>query len=721
MKFLNFFKKKEKAEENYIGLFFKDRELEVFLYELQGKNILTLAHKTRPYTSGWDKITEDADDVLFAIEQETKVKFEKAIIFLHSHLVDNQTKQIKDPYKRDIKNLLKQLELQPLGYIECYEAVITHLQKRDHTLLNAILVEMDDNNIGTYLYMGGRQVYRHDLEKNTSIAHHLNEELARMKQDAMLPSRVILFGEHTYQKEIDEICAHEFETGHFIHVPKVELFTSEELGRALSDTFKDQMLDKEPVFSEPEEEDMTQAAAVPDENFEVIHTKPPHEATKKEVMGFVIGDEIGDDAEDDEDEPVVDPVASKSVKKAFALVDTLAFLKTKALGFLPFLKKIIPPKKGKMPYLIGAGVVILILGLFAIEYFFHKTELTVYFPSQKIDKNISVPAVLGDNDINLRIGTVSAQVTDKKATTGKRDVGDKAKGSVTVYNFEDQDRLFTKGTTLTASSHTFVLDQDVSVASASEVLISGGYVKQPGKSAGNIVASDLGPDSNLDKNTKFQIGDLSMSSYFAVNDNPLTGGTKKQVQTVAKTDIDALKKEAISEGTQQAEEDFKKVQSNKDEQVLGALTEAAPKKLDFSKEIGEEASEVQLSADIGVTYYLYSNTQMVSFLKKSLDPQVQSGFALPEEKIAYKVSDAKLDGEEVTLDVSAQGTAVRKFSKEEILKRVAGKDQSQLDAILKNDLKASGFEVKTKSAPFFFLANRLPFAKKNIDIKIDSL
>ncbi len=723
MKFLDFLKKKQDTHESYIGLFFKEQEMEAFLYEIKGHAITTLAHKVRSYTSGWDKITEDTDDVLFQIEQETKLSFEKVILFLHSHLIDDESKQIKDPYKASIKKLLKQLELHPLGYIQCYEAVLTHLQKRDHTLLNAILVELDGTNISTYLYMGGRQVYRSDIEKNTSLVHHLNSEFEKMKKDTMLPSRLVIFGEQDYQKEVDEVIGHEFETGFFIQMPKVELFTKEALTTALGDTFKDQILDRTHMSLDAHEE-AKQPHHAPDENFEVMHTKSPVEDHKKSVMGFVIGDEVGQeqsegDDDGDGEEPYVSPVANAPKKNAFASFIPLITSKMKRV--MPMAKKIMPKGGNKIPYAIGAGVLVLFLGVFALEYFFHKTQLIVYFPSQTIDKNLSVPAVLGENQINLRVGTVSAQVSDKRTTTGKRDVGEKAKGEVTINNFEDNGHVFSKGTKLTAGGHSFVLDEEVKVASGSMALIGSSYVIQPGTAKGNTIATDLGPESNLGKNTKFQIENFSMSSYFAINEAALAGGSKKEVKTVAKADVDALRKQAVIEGSKQAEADLKKVQNNRDEQVLGALTEAAPKKLDFSKEVGEEASEVKLSASVGVTYYTYSANQLKSYLKKELDPEVKDGFALAPEKIAYTVKDAKLDGDEVTMAVDTQAQAVRKFSREDILNKVAGKSQKQLEKILKEELKATGYEVKTTSSPVFFLSGRMPISKNNIDIKIDSL
>ncbi len=713
MKFLDIFKGKKTAEKHYIGLFLKHDALEAFLYQISGTILTTIAHQTRPYSNGWDNLTEDADEVLFGIEQETKKSFEDAILFLHSNLINAASREIDDPYKQHIKKLLKQLELKPLGFIECYEAVVTYLEKRDHTLLNAVLVELSGDQVGVYVYTGGRQVFRSNRLKTSNLVDHLSDEFSNLKQDIMLPSRIILFGEHDYKSEIDDVSSHHFQGKQFIHMPRVEYFSDEELRRAFAETFKDQIVE-EPDLKIPDK---------PGQNFEVMESSRT-ESPQKEVMGFVIGDDIEDMTHNEEksttQEVALPTQSAKNVSKKNSPAEILQIIRKKGLASLTFMKHVFPSKQKKIPYIVGAAFLVIVLAAGSIEYFFHKAEIVVYFPSQNIEKNLSVPAVLGENDIDLKVGTVSAQVSNKKVTTGKHEVGDKAKGEVNIYNFSDADHLFPKGTTLTAEGKSFLLDKDVKVASASIVFISG-PVQQPGKAAGQIIAKDIGPEYNLDKGKKFQIEDQSLSNYFAMNDDALKGGSKKEVNTVAKSDEDQLRKLALNTGSQQAKDDFIKMHNNKDEQVLGALTEALPKKLDFTKDVGDEANEVALKADIGVTYYTYSAQKMKEFVKKALDSNVQDGFVLPKEKVLYTVKDASNKADTVTLEIEATGKAMHKYSQEEILKKVAGKNQKDLESIIKNDLKASGFEIKTNSAPLFFLADHLPLAKGNISIKVDSL
>src|SRR5689334_14124327 len=116
-------KKAEGNSESYFGLFFQQTKVTGYVYELLPTRINILAQHTASFTNGMDNVVEDIDDILFRLETDTNKKLDKTIFYVTSHYIDQDTKQIKKDYKAAIKRITQELELKPLGFIECYEAV----------------------------------------------------------------------------------------------------------------------------------------------------------------------------------------------------------------------------------------------------------------------------------------------------------------------------------------------------------------------------------------------------------------------------------------------------------------------------------------------------------------------------------------------------------------------------------------------------------------------
>jgi predicted peroxiredoxin len=234
---------------------------------------------------------------------------------------------------------------------------------------------------------------------------------------------------------------------------------------------------------------------------------------------------------------------------------------------------------------------------------------------------------------------------------------------------------------------------------------------------GNITASAIGPESNLEKGTKFTIQGLSSSLFFALNDGAaLSGGTKRQARTVAKKDLDDLQTKALEEGKKQGLDELRQ-KTSAEEQLIDGLTTQSAGKLDFSKDVGDEADEVTLKATVNTTYYSYTASHIKDFIKKSLDTDVPPGFSLPSESITYTIKDASKKGK-VTLTVDGQGKALKEISKDQLLTDVKGKNPKDAEQLLKSKYGASEVTIENKGIGIF---PWLPMSKKNITVNINSL
>ena len=150
------FSKKTRKQSYYLGIFLKEEE-GILLVISQGLSGAVVQEKEKfSYSNGWENLSNDIDEILYRMEKKLNYQFKKTIFFVYSHLVDDKTGDIRKPYLQKIKDLVKNLEIEAVGYIECYEAVSSLLEEKEEIPLTAVLVELDKSQIGIFVYKGGK-------------------------------------------------------------------------------------------------------------------------------------------------------------------------------------------------------------------------------------------------------------------------------------------------------------------------------------------------------------------------------------------------------------------------------------------------------------------------------------------------------------------------------------------------------------------------------------
>lgn len=652
MKLPFFLTNKTQKTNNYLALFLKEEEgIAMVLNQDSGR--MEIKEKEHfNYSNGWEHIAEDIDDVLFRFEQRLNISLDQAIFFVYSHFVDEKTHEIKKPYLQKIKEIVKNLELHALGYIECSEAVLRFLEEKEEIPLTAILVELDKINVSVFVYKGGRVAHSKVLSRTDNLIDDLLSGFEDLKGKFLLPARIILYNSKDLDDESSKILTYRWSEDYFIQLPRVEIIKEDDIIDGLVRVFHEQ---------------------IQTEKQKAIESVPE----KKETFGFVIGKDVPEETK---------PLHNLQLPQLNALRRSGIFF----------------------------GIICIVLGLLLYEVFFHKATVTVFVPTAQITKKVNI------SNLQVMVSTSSAVFTDSKQATGKRDTGDRAKGAVTVHNFDDREKLFTKGTVLETGGLTFTLDDEVKVASSS--LASDGSAKLPGKKNAAVTASAIGPESNLEKGKRFKIDDLSTSVYFAINDAAFTGGTRKQIQTVSKKDAEDLEANLINKAkNQQPTKDGKVSQMIKqDEEIIPQLSNIELRDLNFSKEVGEEASEVSLRATADTVYFFYKKDALLTALMKELQPFVKEGYLLEKDKIHYTIDSVEKKGNNVVLRLSTNGKTMKRVATNEIAGALLGKNRNSVESILKKQYKVQGFELTIKgSVPI--LNTVLPFIKKNIHIVISSL
>ena len=225
MKIPFFLNKKQK--EFYLGIFLKEEQGIVMIFLKENDRLELVDREKFNYTNGWENLTNDVDEALYKLEKNLDLEIKKTIIFVYSHLVDEKMGDIKPVYLQKIKQLTKALDLKPMGYIECFEAISFYLQKEDKISLNAILIELDKTQIGIFSYKGGKIDIKKILSRTDDIIADLVEGFEEIKKKSMLPARIILYDSGSLDDTATKILSHRWSSDFFVQIPKVDILSED--------------------------------------------------------------------------------------------------------------------------------------------------------------------------------------------------------------------------------------------------------------------------------------------------------------------------------------------------------------------------------------------------------------------------------------------------------------------------------------------------------------
>lgn len=704
----SFFKKNNNLPEKeyYFGLILKENDGVGMILEIDklSKKVSVFDLKKFTFSNHWEAIVEDVDGVISELEEANKIKTTNAIFFVYSHFLEKGITKVKKQYLDKIKKICKELALKPLGFIPFHESVISYLKKKEQTALTGILIELDSNNLTLYVLKGGDVFYEEKIDSSTDFILDLENIFAKISGNLVLPSRIIIYDSDKIEKESTRIITHNWDSKLFIQIPRVEIINEEKLKQSVIDSFTDQLF--------YEEKNINQEEVLDDQT------------------GFLIEEDISEDEQlnpKDFLKKTEDSYETKEENQEVSYKETLRTeevdIKNKNffLFFKPFFSKInnatyflknFTFSNTKNTYIIGAlGLFFLIVIIsFGFFYFFYKADITVYLDSQKIQKEIDL-----SKEIQFLVKEDEVDKTETLTTTGKKTIGEKAKGDVTVYSYFSGEKTLKKGTIVTTESGIkFVLNEDVKTASASESLGQ----KQAGKQKTTLVAYDIGPAANIDKNVKMKVEDYSTDDIYVVSDSTFTGGVKKDIQVVSVNDIAKLRTIVLDNVKNESGPLVSIDQKN--EKIIDNLTKTEISSEKFSKEAGEEATSVIITAKVKKTFYTVSNSQIKDIIKNSISSEILSGYEVLPANIAFDVSKAEYDKKgNLTFIITSSSKSTYIVDKQKIIADAKGKDITEFEKLIKDKYKAKNLNINSIS-PTLIFRDKLPFFEKNITLRVES-
>jgi hypothetical protein len=468
-------------------------------------------------------------------------------------------------------------------------------------------------------------------------------------------------------EESSDLLLYSWKKNIFIQQPRITVIQSSTVGKALLMLLEKQLCEKPVTIVQKEEN-----------------------AQPTEVMGFTIGREVSEEAPS---------FGENKPKKTFQFsfpkfsLPSIPMLKIAPLIFVP----------------------ILIIGLcVGFLFFFHKAVVTIQVPVEKKDGEITIQTSKKPTEpeqVELQTFPSPFSASEKKDTTGKRDVGEKASGEITLYSYDEKEKQLAKGTKLQLDSLGFETDDAVTIPPSQ--FAADGITKNPGKAKIKIRASILGPESNVDKNKRFSVPGTSSNILFGINEAAITGGTKKTVRTIAKADIDNIKSFVLEKAKQDA---LEKQKSETNYLLLPELSVTQANKEEFSGEIGEEATTLKYTVSGDVILSRIPKKIIEDFVAKKLESEKPNGFKT--EAIAFTVKkQKKLESGDIELTIGGEITFAMVLNAHDISASIVRKSNEEGKKIIESQYKISQVEINiTPQLPL--IKERMPFWQDHIRVEL---
>ncbi|MBI2420724.1 MAG: baseplate J/gp47 family protein [Candidatus Levybacteria bacterium] len=710
-----------------------------------------------------DRVISDAESTL-----PDNVESHKTIFGVKQEWVEEGN--IKKDYLGKLKKISEELDLKPVGFLIITEAIIHLLQKEEGAPLSAILAEIGESTITVSLAKAGKVIESKTAEIHESKPFTVDALLKHLTTPEILPSRVILFDSGNDDLAQEFLSYKWSKSLPFLHMPQVIPLpvdydakavlsgAASQMGLAIIIDSLDQTFGKSsPVLKSENamgtididdtktEEEKTLAEAI--KAAQMPKTSGETDGTPSDFFGFVEEEDVKRDSktavlEKEEPSLAVEGVPRKVLEEETREIPEELKLKEEGKAELPSKAALLTSgginvvksffkyskavglfslaflsRRGKMA-IIPIAVIILLVFLFFYWLLGTSATITLGVSAETSEKTQDVAFSEDGTDAgkNILAGQFVTTSEDGKVSTkatGKKETGEKAKGSVTIFNNNDSSRTLTEGTILTSSNNLeFVLDKNVTIASASGDVFSG---TEPGKAETTVTASTFGPEYNLPSNTKFSIG--GSTSIAGKNDSAFSGGTKKDIKVVDEADLEKLT-ESITKDLEKKAKESLNGKIGGDSILLPVFVSQEFERKSFSKKEGEETDEVNLTATIKFQAVSYKKADLVEFSKESFQKEMGPNLLIDEGNLEVGVEDIEEDDGKVSAKIKIKATLLPKIDEKALASDVAGKSLSDATNRLKGLPKVESVDVKfSPSIPFF--PKRIPMREGKIKFVIE--
>jgi len=367
-------------------------------------------------------------------------------------------------------------------------------------------------------------------------------------------------------------------------------------------------------------------------------------------------------------------------------------------------------------------IIVGLIGVGSLFFLWPKVNIKVKVKAENYQQPLEMQ-VSGDNTAGEDIfkGTLlefSGEKEEKFEATGKKNLGGKASGTLTIYNKMDSNtHVLNAGTKLSSSSKTFIFKKTVTVPGATVQFPN----IVPGAVSAEIEAENPGEDYNV-KAGRFTIIGLSSAQQEAIygqSSNDLSGGFTKEVKIVSQTDYDQAKDKVSKELIQELQD--KLTQAASEDVILEKAVQTEEQGINTSANVNAEANEFTLKLKERTRAVVYPQNDFEKFVVALIEKQIPYDKMITfgsSDKIEPVVDSTNYDQKLLKLKLNITGKLTSRLDINKVKNDLAGKNNSEVESYLQNLSGVEGFEIKY--SPSWWL-KRIPSYKKALTVEFEYL
>lgn len=727
----------------FFGLMLRESSGTGYALEQSDSDVELIKNKSFSYSKNFEKVLDDTDKIVYEFETELKSQFTKILFILPTCGLKDNGKEVVQPYRSVISEIVHNLELEAMGYIEIVDILKSELHKEG----KAVYIEPGKLKTQLIFLRNGEKWKQVTINTNpANIVSHLTEFVTKGSDIAIYPT-------HEGVNTNALVAA--------LAEYRVHVYTTNEVSANLQILLKQQLSEKSETITAVDELSEKKPQQVPETvqggqvdaegSAIVIDTQhvavqdvlsPPPvlsndtdlptsgtfedeiqstvDSRQTEIEGFTI---VKNDAKHMDDGYVHAPPQPHAVAIApqtppdqeysiqvsqdppqsdeTVSVSDSGQPSVNAKKHFPFRSLLLP---------LGTLICIVLSSAIAFEWYLHKVTLIVTVPTESYEVQQSL------NSVTVAKVVEEKEVEESIQTTGKKEVGERAKGTVTIASFDDKQASFSAGTQLLLDDSVYRLDAEVILPAATVDTASG--TKQASKKTVAASATFIGEEGNIEKGRQFAVEDYPSSLYYAISDSQFSGGSQQTVSVVSQSDLEKLN-EKITEQAKQTSESAREGTPS-DTITLDQISTIDVSELSYSAELGEVASTLRAQGSVKAVLYTIQKNILVEILKKTVKEQRGNNFQFINDDVQYTFTNTVLSDDEqsVNTNLEAKVNIFQSLDIQGIKLSSRLRSQGYVTNFLKEKFKAS--KVKYQYDPVIPLFEKfVPYRTQNIEVQVN--
>lgn len=364
---------------------------------------------------------------------------------------------------------------------------------------------------------------------------------------------------------------------------------------------------------------------------------------------------------------------------------------------------------------IGIGLFVFFIAALLGWIFLPKATVKLQVDAKKMPLNTKfiTDASLTKSDYANQVLMARELASTKNLSTnftasGKKDVGTKAAGTISIQNCDDANQhALAAGSIVATAGKNFTTNAAVTIPGGTT---GGGKVNCSASVSVGVSATSAGESYNFG-NTSFSL--VGFSALFKASGST-SGGTTKQVTVVTQADVDNAKKAMLEEQEAKAKEELVG-KTNKDNILIEDTFRVTVTNFKSSAAVGDEANNGTVSATAKYSMVEVPKSEIDKMLAAIVEGDVPPGSEIYDNgaQAAQYSFIKELSDTQNQIQLTSTAFYGSKLDREAIAKQVAGKSKKEVPEVVKQNQGVSGATVESWPT----LLPRMPFVSSNIKVE----